>query len=102
MARPDPPICPHCGGTGRLVRPDPVAAARAIAECTGGLPFTVAELVQHCVAAPALADALGDLTPRRLGQLLHKASVKGVPGFRVERIGAECGAAIWQITVGSR
>ena len=57
------------------------------------LGVTVAELVED----EALAEALDDLTARRLGKLLRKAAGAELDGFRVERIGEECGAAIWQI-----
>jgi hypothetical protein len=83
-------ICPHCHGSGWVVAIDPAAVVQAIADRVGDRAFTVAELVEHCVEDLALAEALGDLTPRRLGKLLRKAA-------GVERIGAERGAAIWQI-----
>jgi hypothetical protein len=86
-------ICPHCRGTGVLVAIDPAAVVKAIADRIGERPFTVAELVED----EALAEALDDLTARRLGKLLRKAAGAELDGFRVERIGEECGAAIWQI-----
>jgi hypothetical protein len=83
-------ICPHCHGTGLLREIDPLAVVQAIADRIGGHPFTVAELIAYCVEDRALEEALGDLTPRRLGKLLGKTA-------GVARIGAERGAAIWQI-----
>ena len=76
-----------------LVAIDPAAVVKAIADRIGERPFTVAELVED----EALAEALDDLTARRLGKLLRKAAGAELDGFRVERIGEECGAAIWQI-----
>jgi hypothetical protein len=83
-------ICPHCGGSGFVVAIDPATVVQAIADRVGNRAFTVAELIEYCKADPALAEALGYLTARRLGKLLGKAA-------GVDHISDEGGSAVWQI-----
>ena len=90
-------ICPHCHGTGVLPPIDSAAVVKAIYDYIGDSPFTVRELFARLREAPALDDALRDLTRPRLGKLLRKACGQDSAGFRVQRISAERGAAIWQI-----
>jgi hypothetical protein len=76
---------------------DPAKVLAAIHDRVGDLAFTVSELITHCVVDEELAEALGELTPRRLGKLLRKNVGKDLGGLTIERVGDQGGVAIWGV-----
>ena len=90
-------VCPHCRGTGWIIDIDPAVRVKAIAAAIGSAAFTTAGLIECCAIDEELGEALGDLTPRRLGKLLRKLAGQDFSGLTIEKIGEERDGAIWRI-----
>lgn len=80
---------------------------QAIAAASGGLKFTVAELLLHAeVVADRAADqhlhdaivgAAGAINGRRLGKLLGRLEGTELDGLRVVRVGADREGITWRV-----